>query len=81
MIIFRIDVCPDCGTSFIEEKEVLAIKADTTSNDGPATLALKNKYNELVPVTILFLPGVEKPVRFHEVFFAGKLKKILQELP
>jgi thiol:disulfide interchange protein len=65
----------------IEEKEVLAIKADTTSNDGPATLALKNKYNELVPVTILFLPGVEKPVRFHEVFFAGKLKKILQELP
>ena len=60
---------------------MLAIKADTTSNDGPATLALKNKYNELVPVTILFLPGTEEPVRFHEVFFAGKLKEILQELP
>jgi hypothetical protein len=47
----------------------------------PATLALKNKYNELVPVTILFLPGVDRPVRLHEIFFAQKLKEILQKLP
>ena len=93
LIKFTADWCLSCQAvdkvvyhnedvaGLIEEKEVLAIKADTTSNDGPATLALKNKYNELVPVTILFLPGTEEPVRFHEVFFAGKLKEILQELP
>jgi len=93
LIKFTADWCLSCQAvdkvvyhnediaGLIEEKEVLAIKADTTSNDDPATLALKNKYNELVPVTILFLPGVEEPVRFHEVFFAGKLKEILQGLP
>jgi thiol:disulfide interchange protein len=93
LIKFTADWCLSCQAvdkvvyhnediaGLIEEKEVLAIKADTTSNDSPATLALKNKYNELVPVTILFLPGVEEPVRLHEVFFTGKLKKILKELP
>ena len=66
----------------IEEKAVLAIKADTTLDKYQATLALKNKYNEPgVPVTILFLPGVEKPVRLHEIFFAKKLKELLQKLP
>ena len=93
LIKFTADWCLSCQAvdkvvyhnediaGLIEEKEVLAIKADTTANDKPATLALKNKYNELVPVTILFLPEVEEPVRLHEIFFAGKLKKILQELP
>jgi len=93
LIKFTADWCLSCQAvdkvvyhnediaGLIEEKEVLAIKADTTSNDDPATLALKKKYNELVPVTILFLPGTEEPVRFHEVFFAGKLKEILQGLP
>ena len=66
----------------IKEKEVLAIKADTTLDKYPATLALKNKYNEPgVPVTILFLPGAEEPIRLHEIFFAEKLKELLQELP
>jgi len=66
----------------IEEKEVLAVKADTTAKDYPATLALKNKYNEPgVPVTILFIPGAEEPVKFHEIFFAGKLKELLEKLP
>ena len=92
LIKFTADWCLSCQAvdkvvyhnediaGLIEEKEVLAIKADTTANDGPATLALKNKYNELVPVTILFLPGVEESVRLHEIFFAGKLKEILKEL-
>lgn len=66
----------------IEEKQVLAIKADTTLDKYPATLALKNKYNEPgVPVTILFLPGAEEPVRLHEIFFTEKLKELLQQLP
>jgi thiol:disulfide interchange protein len=94
LIKFTADWCLSCQAvdkvvyhnediaGLIEEKEVLAIKGDTTSNDDPATLALKNKYNEPgVPVTILFLPGVEEPVRLHEIFFAGKLKELLQELP
>lgn len=94
LIKFTADWCLSCQAidkvvyhrkdlaELIEEKAVLAIKADTTANDYPATLALKNKYNEPgVPVTILFLPEVEEPVRLHEIFFAGKLKELLQELP
>ena len=66
----------------IEEKEVLAVKADTTALDYPATLALKNKYHEPgVPVTILLIPEADEPVKFHEIFFAGKLKKLLQRIP
>jgi len=94
LIKFTADWCLSCQTvnkivyhrkdiaKLIEEKAVLAIKADTTAKDYPATLALKNKYNEPgVPVTILFIPGAEEPVKFHEIFFAGKLKELLQELP
>ncbi len=93
LIKFTADWCLSCQAvdkvvyhnediaGLIEEKEVLAIKADTTANDKPATLALKNKYNELVPVTIIYLPGVEEPLRLHEIFFAGKLKELLKELP
>jgi len=94
LIKFTADWCLSCQAvdkvvyhrkdiaKLIEEKGVLAVKADTTAKDYPATLALKNKYNEPgVPVTILFIPGAEEPVKFHEIFFAGKLKELLQELP
>jgi thiol:disulfide interchange protein DsbD len=101
LIKFTADWCLSCQAidkvvyhrkdlaELIEEKAVLAIKADTTLTkdpetlvDIPATLALKNKYDEPgVPVTILFLPGVEEPVRLHEIFFAGKLKELLKKLP
>jgi len=94
LIKFTADWCLSCQAvdkvvyhrediaKLIEEKAVLAIKADTTAKDYPATLALKNKYNEPgVPVTILFIPGAEEPVKFHEIFFAGKLKELLEKLP
>jgi thiol:disulfide interchange protein len=94
LIKFTADWCLSCQTvnkvvyhrkdiaKLIEEKGVLAIKGDTTANDHPATLALKNNYNEPgVPVTILFLPGAEEPVKFHGIFFAGKLKELLEKLP
>ncbi|MFB0551954.1 MAG: protein-disulfide reductase DsbD family protein [Phycisphaerae bacterium] len=94
LIKFTADWCLSCQTvdkivyhrkdiaKLIEEKGVLAVKADTTTKDYPATLALKNKYNEPgVPVTILFIPGAEEPVKFHEIFFAGKLKELLEKLP
>ena len=94
LIKFTADWCLSCQAvdkvvyhrkdiaELIEEKEVLAVKADTTLTKYPATLALKNKYNEPgVPVTILFIPGAEEPLKLHEIFFAGKLKKLLEELP
>lgn len=94
LIKFTADWCLSCQAvdkvvfhrkdiaELIEEKGVLAIKADTTAKNHPATLALKNKYNEPgVPITILFIPGTEEPVKFHEIFFAGKLKELLQKLP
>jgi thiol:disulfide interchange protein len=94
LIKFTADWCLSCQTvnkvvyhrkdiaKLIEEKAVLPIKADTTAKDYPATLALKNTYNEPgVPVTILFIPGAEEPMKFHEIFFAGKLKELLEKLP
>ena len=67
----------------IKEKNVLAIKADTTADTDkyPATEALKNIYNEPgVPVSILLIPGEEEPVRWHEIFFSDKLKATLEKL-
>ena len=94
LIDFTADWCTSCVlvdravyqrkdiANLIEEKGVLAIKGDTTRQDQPATLALKKEYNEPgVPVTILWLPGREEPVRIHEVFFAEKLKEALEVLP
>jgi thiol:disulfide interchange protein DsbD len=94
LIKFTADWCMNCDVvdravyqrkdiaELIEAKGVVAIKGDTTRDDQPATLALKNEYNEPgVPVTILLLPGRDEPVRIHEVFFADKLKEVLEELP
>jgi cytochrome c biogenesis protein CcdA len=66
----------------IEEKGILAIKADTTVRDYPATLALKNVYNEPgVPVSMLFVPGKNEPVRWRNMSFADELKALLERLP
>jgi len=66
----------------IEEKNVLAIKADTTVKDYPATIALKNFYNEPgVPVTILLAPGKTEPTRWQGIAFANELKEHLKKLP
>ncbi len=66
----------------IKEKGVLAIKADTTTRDLPATLALKSLYNEPgVPVSILFLPSQEEPVRWRGKDFGDELKSLLEKLP
>lgn len=94
LIKFTADWCWNCGVvekvvfgrkdiaELMEQKDVLAIKADTTLENYPAALDLKNKYKEPgVPVTILYMPGNEEPVRFHEIFFAKKLKGLLEKLP
>ncbi len=65
----------------IKRKNVLAIKADTTANDYPATIALKEVYREPgVPVSILFVPNKAEPVRWRGMFFADELKSLLEAL-
>ncbi|MHC4655320.1 MAG: protein-disulfide reductase DsbD family protein [Planctomycetota bacterium] len=93
LIEFTADWCWNCEVvekvvfgrkdiaDLIEEKDVLAIKADTTLENYAAALDLKNKYKEPgVPVTILYIPGEKEPVRFNEIFFAKKLKGLLEKI-
>ena len=93
LIKFTADWCLSCQVvekrvygrrdiaELIEQKDVLAIKADTTVKDYPATLALKNVYNEPgVPVSILLVPGRNEPVRWRGKSFADELKILLEEL-
>jgi len=66
----------------IAEKGVLAVRADTSRDDYPATADLKNVYGEPgVPVTILLVPGRAEPQRFHGVFIGTALKEALKALP
>jgi suppressor for copper-sensitivity B len=65
----------------IKQKGVLAIKADTTQFDYPATIALKEIYNEpAVPVTVLLLPGKETPIKLAGNLIKNELIKNLQSL-
>jgi len=65
----------------IKQKGVLAIKADTTVSDYPATIALKEIYNEPgVPVNILLVPGQGEPKRWRGLSFGDKLKSALEQL-
>ncbi len=93
LIKFTADWCLSCQAvekavyshediaKLIEQKDVLAIKADTTVKDYPATFALKNVYNEPgVPVSILFMPGKKEPIRWRNMFFADELKALLEKL-
>ena len=94
LIKFTADWCLSCQVvekivysredivKLIEEKNILAVKADTTTRDMPATLALKNIYNEPgVPVSMLFMPGKDEPVRWRGISFADELKTLLEEIP
>jgi len=66
----------------IKQKGVVAIKADTTVKDYPATKALKDIYNEPgVPVSILLLPGRSGDIRWRGKAFADELKPLLEKLP
>jgi thiol:disulfide interchange protein DsbD len=93
LIKFTADWCLACQTveklvysrkdiaRLIEQKRVLAIKADTTEWDSPATLALKHAYNEPgVPVSMLFVPGTKEPIKWRGILFANKLKSRLEQL-
>jgi thiol:disulfide interchange protein len=94
LIKFTADWCLACRTveklvysrkdiaGLIGQKGVLAIKADTSEWDSPATLALKHAYNEPgVPVSMLFVPGKKEPIKWRGILFANKLKSRLEQLP
>lgn len=93
LIKFTADWCFSCQVAektvysrkdiadLIESKGVLAIKADTTEKSFPATIALQEIYNEPgVPVSMLFIPGTEEPIRWRGILFADELKENLEEL-
>lgn len=94
LIKFTADWCLSCQVvekivysrkdvaKLIKEKGILAIKADTTTSDLPATFALKSVYNEPgVPVSMLFTPGEKEPARWRGISFADELKSLLEKLP
>jgi thiol:disulfide interchange protein len=94
LIKFTADWCTNCEivdkfvfgrrdvAKLIDKKGVLAIKGDTTKASQPATLDLSGVYKEPgVPVTILFLPGEAEPIRLYDLFFADRLKGLLEKLP
>jgi thiol:disulfide interchange protein len=93
LIDFTADWCLSCAVvdrtvysrkdiaDLIKQKGVLAIKADTTVSDYPATIDLKNIYNEPgVPVSILFVPGQNEPMRWRGLSFGDELKSALEKL-
>ncbi len=94
LIDFTADWCMSCiaveklvyerkdVAELIKQKGVVAIKADTSGQNAPATKALKDIYNEPgVPVSILFVPGRKEPVRWRGKTFSSELKHLLEELP
>jgi len=66
----------------IQEKNVLAIKADTTQNTYQATVDLKTIYGEAgnVPVTIVVLPNGDRR-KLRGIFDKKNLIEILGKLP
>ena len=91
---FTADWCTNCKVverrvyedsqvvEMVHRKGVLAIKADTTSFDSPATGDFKQVYGEAgnVPVTILLMPG--KPsVVIRGIFDKSRLLDLLRDLP
>lgn len=66
----------------IKAKDVLAIKGDTTLRQSAASVDLKDLYKEPgVPVSILFVPGKNEPVRLHGLLIGAELKELLEKLP
>ncbi len=96
LLKFTADWCTNCKVverrvyqdaqvaSLIREKNVLAIKADTTLIDYPATTDLKQVYGEAgnVPVSIVLLPdGTQEKLRgiFDKEQLIGILKRLRQQ--
>jgi thiol:disulfide interchange protein DsbD len=94
VIKFTADWCTNCVVvekrvyhdpevvKLLKDKNVLIIKADTTTKDMPATKDLTGVYGEsgTVPVTIILLPDGEQ-IKLRGIFDKQQLLDILQKLP
>jgi thiol:disulfide interchange protein DsbD len=94
LIKFTADWCTNCKVvekkvyrdaevaNLIETRNVLAIKADTTVIDYPATIDLKEVYGEAgnVPVTIVINADGERD-KLRGIFNRTELIEILEQLP
>ena len=94
VIKFTADWCTNCVVvekrvyhdpqvvKLLKEKNVLIIKADTTTKDMPATKDLTELYGEsgTVPVNIILLPDGEQ-IKLRGIFDKQELINILQKLP
>jgi len=94
LLKFTADWCTNCKVvdrrvyqdgqivDLMDQKGVLAILADTTSFDSPATRDFKQVYGEAgnVPVTILLIAG-RPAVVLRGIFDKSRLLDLLQDLP
>jgi thiol:disulfide interchange protein DsbD len=65
----------------IKQKNILAVKADTTRFDYPAAVTLREIYKEpAVPVTVLLLPGNSTPIKLRGNLIKNRLIEHLQTL-
>jgi thiol:disulfide interchange protein DsbD len=91
---FTADWCTNCKVvdkrvyqspvivDLIRDKDVLAIKADTTTNTSPATHDFKSVYGEAgnVPVTIVLMPD-QTSHKLRGIFDKSELAALLADLP
>jgi thiol:disulfide interchange protein DsbD len=94
LLDFTADWCSNCKVvdqrvyrshdvaALIRQKGVLAVRADTTSFDYPATADLKSIYGEAgnVPVTIVLLPN-DQQEKIRGIFDKSRLIEVLNKLP
>ncbi|MCD4830543.1 MAG: thioredoxin family protein [Anaerohalosphaeraceae bacterium] len=65
----------------INSKDILIVKGDTTTKDMPATAVLQNIYNEQgVPVTIILLPGIDRPIKLRGLINKNDIKEVLEQI-
>jgi thiol:disulfide interchange protein len=94
LIKFTADWCSNCKivdkkvfhdeavVNLIQEKSVLAVKADTTLSNYEASVDLQKMYNipGTVPITILHLPEKKDPVQITGIYEPKTLIEILEKL-
>lgn len=94
LIKFTADWCTNCKVlesrvfrdaevaAMLNEKKIVAVKADTTLADMPAAVDLQKVYGipGTVPMTILLLPGQSEPIRLAGIYNKQELFEQLSNL-
>ncbi len=65
----------------LKDKKVLTVKGDTTDYTLPASVDLKNVYNEPgVPVTVIWLPGEKEPIKLRGIISKKDVMDVLERI-